>query len=157
MSGTYSVTLGAGAVQLLKLVPSGSSSTYTGEINAVGASKCLDDPDFSATDGTQQDIWTCNDGSNQIWTHTSSGQLTVTTGGATNCLDVAGQSTTPGAVVDIWPCNGQTNQEWTVNSNGTITGVQSGLCLDVVGQGTANGTDVDVWTCNGQSNQQWTL
>jgi len=157
VSGTYSVTLGAGAVQLLKLVPSGSSSTYTGEINAVGASKCLDDPDFSATDGTQQDIWTCNDGSNQIWTHTSSGQLTVTTGGATNCLDVAGQSTTPGAVVDIWPCNGQTNQEWTVNSNGTITGVQSGLCLDVVGQGTANGTDVDVWTCNGQSNQQWTL
>jgi alpha-galactosidase len=156
VSGTYSVTLGPGAVQLLKLVPS-SSGTYTGEIDAVGAGKCLDDPDFATAGGTQQDIWGCNGGTNQVWTHTSSGQLTVTTGGATNCLDVAGQSTTPGAVVDIWPCNGQANQQWTVNSNGTITGVQSGLCLDVAGQGTANGTDVDLWTCNGQSNQQWTL
>jgi non-reducing end alpha-L-arabinofuranosidase len=136
---------------------SGSSGTYTGEVDAVGAGKCLDDPDFATAGGTQQDIWGCNDGTNQVWTHTSSGQLTVTTGGATNCLDVAGQSTSPGAVVDIWPCNGQANQQWTVNSNGTITGVQSGLCLDVAGQGTANGTDVDLWTCNGQSNQQWTL
>jgi len=148
-TNSYSVNVGGGS--------SSGGGGSAGEVHAVGAGKCLDDPDFASAGGTQQDIWSCNGGSNQIWTHTSSGQLTVTTGGATNCLDAAGQGTSPGTVVDIWPCNGQANQQWTVNSNGTITGVQSGLCLDVAGQGTANGSLVDLWTCNGQSNQQWTV
>ena len=103
-------------------------------------------------------IWDCNGGTNQIWTDTSSGQLTVTpVSGTTECLDASGQGATPGTKVIIWPCNGQVNQEWTVNSNGTITGVQSGLCLDVAGASTADGALIDLWTCNGQSNQQWTL
>jgi hypothetical protein len=33
-----------------------------------GSGKCLDDPGFSTTDGTQQEIWTCNGGANQRWT-----------------------------------------------------------------------------------------
>jgi hypothetical protein len=133
----------------------GSSS---GEVHAVGAGKCLDDPDFATAGGTQQQIYTCNAGTNQNWTHTSSSQLTLTpVSGTTVCLDAGGNGTAPGTKVIIWPCNGQTNQQWTLNSNGTITGVQSGLCLDVTGASTANGALIDLWTCNGQSNQQWTL
>jgi alpha-galactosidase len=159
LSGTYSITLGPGAVELFRTNGGGSGggSSTSGELHAVGASQCLDDPDFTTTEGTQQQIWDCNGGTNQIWTHTSSDQLTVTTGGSTFCLDASGQSTTPGTAVDIWPCNGQANQEWTINSNGTVTGVQSGLCLDVEGASTAEGALIDIWTCNGQSNQQWTL
>ena len=136
---------------------SGGSSGSTGEVHAVGAGQCLDDPDFTTTPGTQQQIWDCNGGTNQIWTHTSTGELTVTAGGSTFCLDAAGKGTAPGTKVDIWSCNGQTNQQWNLNSNGTITGVQSGLCLDVTGASTAEGALIDIWTCNGQSNQQWTL
>jgi len=129
----------------------------TGPLHAVGAGKCLDDPNSSTSGGTQQDIQTCNGQANQTWSYTASGQLNVTVGGQTLCLDANGQGTTNGTKAIIWSCNGGTNQQWNLNSNGTITGVQSGLCLDVTGASTANGALVELWSCNGGSNQQWTL
>jgi hypothetical protein len=134
---------------------SSSGGGGSGEVHAVGAGKCLDVPNLSTTAGTQLDIWSCNGGSNQIWTVTSSGQLTVYSGSSQMCMDASGNGTTPGTKVEIWTCNGGANQQWKINSNGTITGVQSGLCLDVTGASTANGALVELWTCNGGSNQQW--
>jgi non-reducing end alpha-L-arabinofuranosidase len=128
-----------------------------GALHAVGAGKCLDDPNSTTTQGTQQQIFDCNGQANQRWTRTSSNQLTVTVGGQTLCLDASGRGTTNGTPVIIWACNGGNNQQWNFNANGTITGVQSGLCLDVTGAATANGTRVELWACNGGSNQQWTL
>nr|WP_211244111.1 RICIN domain-containing protein [Actinospica robiniae] len=140
------------------LTPAGSSTgTSGGALHAVGAGKCLDDPNSTTTAGTQQQIYDCNGQANQTWTHTSSGQLTLTVGGATECLDANNNGTANGTKVIIWSCNGQANQTWTLNSNGTVTGNQSGLCLDVTGASTADGALVELWTCNGQSNQQWTL
>jgi endo-1,4-beta-xylanase len=135
----------------------GGGGGTSGELHAVGAGKCLDDPNGSTTGGTQQQIYTCWGGANQIWTHTSSGQLTVTNNGTTDCLDANGGGTTNGTKVIIWPCNGQSNQQWNFNSNGSITGAQSGLCLDVSGASTADGALVQLWSCSGQSNQQWSL
>ena len=135
--------------------PGGGESV--GAVHAVGAGQCLDDPSGTTTGGTQQQIWGCNGQSNQTWTHTSSGQLTLSLAGGIYCLDANGGSTSPGTKAIIWTCNGQTNQQWKLNSNGTVTGVASGLCLDVTGAGTAQGTPVELWTCNGGSNQQWTL
>jgi non-reducing end alpha-L-arabinofuranosidase len=129
----------------------------TGPLHAVGAGKCMDDPNSTTTLATQMQIYTCNGGAGQTWTHTSTGALSVTVGGQTLCLDANGKGTTNGTKAIIYSCNGQTNQQWNVNSNGTITGVQSGLCLDVTGASTANGALVELWTCNGGSNQQWTL
>jgi hypothetical protein len=139
------------------LTPAGSTSSASGALHAVGAGKCLDDPNSTTTGGTQLQIWDCNGQANQTWTHTSSGALTLTVGGTTMCLDANGGGTTAGTKAIIWTCNGQSNQQWNLNSNGTITGVQSGLCLDVTGASTADGALVELWTCNGQSNQQWTL
>jgi len=156
ISGTYSVTLGPGAVQLIRTNGGGTAATGS-EVHAVGSGKCLDVPQptsAEAPEGTQVQIWDCNGGGNQLWTHTSTGQLTVYSG--SDCLDAYNNETAPGTKVQIWPCNGGANQQWTVNSNGTITGVQSGLCLDVSGASTADGALIDLWTCNGQSNQQWT-
>jgi len=135
----------------------GSTGDTTGPLHAVGAGKCLDDPNGTTTQGTQQQIYDCNGQANQAWTRTSSGTITVTNNGTTDCLDANNNGTANGTQVIIWPCNGQTNQQWTFNSNGTITGNQSGLCLDVTGKGTANGTLVELWACNGGTNQQWTL
>jgi non-reducing end alpha-L-arabinofuranosidase len=135
----------------------GTTGGSSGPLHAVGAGKCLDDPSSTTTQGTQQQIWDCNGAANQSWTHTSSGQLTLTVGGTTLCLDANGKGTTAGTKVIVWSCNGGTNQQWTFNSDGTVTGVQSGLCLDVTGASTANGALAELWTCNGQSNQQWKL
>ncbi|WP_414637184.1 arabinofuranosidase catalytic domain-containing protein [Actinophytocola sp.] len=136
---------------------SGGGSGTTGALRAVGAGRCLDVPGSTTAQGTQVQIWDCHGGTNQTWTRTTSGALTVYSGGNLRCLDASGQGRTNGTPAIIWACNGQVNQQWTVNANGTITGVQSGLCLDVAGLGTANGTKVQLWTCTGASNQQWTL
>ena len=149
-TNSYSVNVGTGS-------GGGGGGGSAGAVHAVGAGKCLDDPNSTTTLGTQMQIWDCGGGANQAWTHTSSNQLTLTVGGTSLCLDASGQGTTPGTKVETWTCNGQANQQWTLNSNGTITGVQSGLCLDVTGASTADGATVELWTCNGQSNQQWTL
>ncbi|MFC1436621.1 endo-1,4-beta-xylanase, partial [Streptacidiphilus sp. N1-3] len=50
---------------------SSSGSGSTGALHAVGAGKCLDVPNSSATAGTQLQIWDCNGQANQTWTHTS--------------------------------------------------------------------------------------
>jgi alpha-galactosidase len=164
-SGATSTTTGA----ISASVPSHGTVVYrvsgggntavspSGEVHAVGAGKCLDVNDFTTTPGTQLEIWDCNGGTNQIFTHTASNQLTVYTGSSQMCLDAYNNQTTAGTKVEIWACNGQTNQQWLFNSDGTVTGVQSGLCLDVAGAGTGNGALVELWTCNGGSNQQWTL
>ena len=158
-NGSFGATIPARSL-VTYVVGSGSGGgggTGGGEIHAVGSGKCLDVPTTAPPPGTQLDIWDCNGGSNQIWTSTSSNQLTVYSGSSQLCLDAYGHQTTPGTKVDIWTCNGGANQQWNVNSNGTITGVQSGLCLDVTGASTADGALVELWTCNGGSNQQWTL
>ncbi|MFG1807505.1 PHB depolymerase family esterase [Streptomyces sp. NPDC049040] len=136
---------------------SGTTPATTGALHAVGAGKCLDDPNSTTTLGTQQQIYSCTGGANQTWTHNSSNQLTVTVGGGTLCLDANSKGTTNGTKVIVWSCNGQANQQWNVNANGTVTSAQSGLCLDVTGASTANGALVELWSCNGGSNQHWTL
>jgi poly(hydroxyalkanoate) depolymerase family esterase len=149
--------MAAYAIHFMGLDGTGSTGGNTGALHAVGAGKCLDDPNSTTTLGTQQQINGCSGGANQTWTHNSSNELTVTVGGSTLCLDANGRGTTNGTKAIVWSCNGQANQQWNVNSNGTITGVQSGLCLDVTGASTANGALVELWSCNGGSNQQWTL
>jgi len=137
--------------------PTSPPPTTGAPLHAVGAGKCLDDPNSSTSGGTQTQINSCNGQANQSWTHTSSGALSLTVGGSTFCLDANGQGTSPGTKAIIWSCNGQSNQQWNLNTNGTITSAQSGLCLDVTGASTANGAPVELWTCNGGSNQQWKL
>jgi O-glycosyl hydrolase len=150
-------TTGASGSTSFTWTISGPSTGSTGPLHAVGAGKCMDDPNSSTTLATQMQIYTCNGGAGQTWTHTSAGALSVTVGGQTLCLDANGKGTTNGTKAIIYNCNGQANQQWNINSNGTITGVQSGLCLDVTGASTANGALVELWSCNGGSNQQWTL
>ncbi|WP_255956088.1 endo-1,4-beta-xylanase [Streptomyces odontomachi] len=144
------------AVTALGGSSSGGGGT-SGPLHAVGAGKCLDVPNSSATAGTQVQIWDCNGQANQTWTSTSSNQLTVVTGGSQMCLDAYNNQTTAGTKVETWSCNGGANQQWQLNSNGTITGVQSGLCLEVTGASTSNGALAELGTCNGGSNQKWTL
>ncbi|MET0237723.1 MAG: PHB depolymerase family esterase [Kibdelosporangium sp.] len=143
------------AISFLGLDGGGSSSG--GQLQAVGAVKCLDVPGQSTTPGTKVQIWDCHGGANQIWTATSAGELSVYSSASPRCLDAEGGATTAGTAVIIWSCHGGTNQKWRLNANGSVTATQSGLCLEVTGSSTANGAAVRLWTCNGQANQQWAL
>ena len=161
-SGNSNITIGSGGGGTNGGGTNGGTTGGTGggggsELHAVGAGKCLDDPNSSTTLGVQPQIYDCWGGANQLWARTSSGQLTTTVNGTTLCLDAYNNQTSPGTKVELWSCNGGANQQWNLNSNGSVTGVQSGLCLDVSGASTANGALVQLYTCSGQSNQQWKL
>jgi hypothetical protein len=122
---------------------------------------CLDNTGAGSTEGTQQDQWTCNGGTNQNWTLTlQSGvdyQMMVQNSG--QVLDVAGQSKTAGAKVDQWPWNGGANQQWFFTNRGnnffTIQSLNSGLCLDVSGASKTAGGKIVQNTCNGGASQLW--
>ncbi|GAA2501500.1 glycoside hydrolase family 27 protein [Winogradskya humida] len=131
----------------------GNPNAPAGTLVSAASNRCVDDPNWSQTDGTLIGIWDCNVGTNQLWTRTPAGQLVV----YGKCLDAFDNQTTPGTKIELWTCNGGPNQQWRFNADGTITGVQSGLCLDVTGGATANGTALELWTCTGAANQRWTF
>ncbi|MEU6976899.1 MULTISPECIES: endo-1,4-beta-xylanase [unclassified Streptomyces] len=126
-------------------------SPGSGPIKGVASGRCLDVPGGGTTDGTQLDLWDCNDRTNQQWTYTAAGELRVY---GDKCLDAAG--TGNGAKVQIYSCWGGDNQKWRLNSDGTVVGVQSGLCLDAAAGGTANGTLIQLYSCWNGGNQRWT-
>ncbi|MFE5401391.1 non-reducing end alpha-L-arabinofuranosidase family hydrolase [Streptomyces sp. NPDC056580] len=152
-SAALAAVVAALAALAAMLVAAPAQAASSGALRGVGSGRCLDVPGASQTDGTYLQIYDCWGGTNQQWTSTDSGQLTVF---GSKCLDVPGHATTAGTRVQIWACSGGANQQWRVNSDGTIVGVESGLCLEATGSGTANGTAVRIWTCDGGGNQKWT-
>ncbi|MER5204124.1 endo-1,4-beta-xylanase [Streptomyces sp. NPDC002825] len=131
--------------------PTPTPSPGAGQIKGVASGRCLDVPGASTTDGTQLNLWDCNNAANQQWTYTAAGELRVY---GDKCLDAGG--TANGAKVQIYSCWGGDNQKWRLNSDGSIVGVQSGLCLDAAANGTANGTLIQLYSCWGGANQRWT-
>jgi alpha-galactosidase len=88
---------------------SGGGTGVTGAVHAVGAGKCLDVPDSTRTAGTQVEIWSCNGGANQTWTHSAS-NTGVQPG---LCPGVAGGATADGTLAELQTCNGS-SQRWTL-------------------------------------------
>ena len=85
----------------------GSGGTTAQELVGNQSGKCLDVPNVSTANGTQLEIWTCNAGSNQEYTLTPSGEITVY---GDKCLEAYNQGKTAG----IYTCNGGANQRWTL-------------------------------------------
>ena len=162
----YSVSAGSVSIPIndqdylgayrLVLTPA-QAGADTGALRSVGSGKCVDVPDSSTVPGTQLVLWDCNGGTNQLWTATAAGELSVYSGQSRMCLDAYENQTSAGTPVIVWPCNGGPNQQWNLNTDGTVVGEQSGLCLDVEGAATANGAQALLWTCHGRTNQQWAL
>ncbi|WP_433544435.1 endo-1,4-beta-xylanase (plasmid) [Streptomyces sp. CA-294286] len=123
----------------------------SGQIKGVASGRCLDVPGAGTTDGTQLQLWDCNNRTNQQWTHTAAGELRVY---GNKCLDAAGTSN--GSKVQIYSCWGGSNQKWRFGSDGSVVDVRSGLCLDATAGGTANGTTIQLYSCSHGANQRWT-
>jgi hypothetical protein len=123
--------------------------------------QALDDPNWSTTDGVQQDTWALNGGANQSWvlTRQSDGSYQIENAYSNLCLDDDGGYTTAGTQVIQWPCTGNSNQHWTFGQlpNGayTVANVNSHLLLTT--SSTTNGGLVTQQTNTGSPLQQWTL
>jgi glucose/arabinose dehydrogenase len=126
---------------------SGTAGRVTG-ING----KCMDVAGANTADGTQIQLYTCNNTSAQSWTRT--GQTIRAMG---KCLDISGGATANGTKVQLWTCNGTGAQNWVVESSGAVRNPQSNRCLEAPGGQTGDGTPLRIWDCTAGTNQRWTF
>ncbi|MEE1929739.1 ThuA domain-containing protein [Streptomyces sp. TRM 70351] len=124
----------------------------TGAITGIGG-KCVDVRDGSSGNGTQIQLWDCNNSAAQTWTVPGDGTLRA----LGKCLDISGGGTANGTKIQLWDCNGTGAQTWTHQDDNTLRNPQSAKCLDAEGISSANGTRLHLWTCHGNTNQQWNL
>jgi hypothetical protein len=152
-----------------------SDTTFSSVAVAQHSHQCLDDTNLSLASGTQMQQYTCEGGSQQMWTfypvagvpdtYTAVNQLSG------KCLDVADASTADGAAVQQSDCTGGTNQQFTFRKviySGSgpqdyqLVAQHSGRCVDVNGESTTPGARIIQWPCNPVTrdrplNQTWRL
>ncbi|MDG9688892.1 PQQ-dependent sugar dehydrogenase [Streptomyces sp. DH17] len=130
----------------------GQGGARTGPVRGVNG-KCLDVDNAGTADGTQVQLWSCNQSSAQVWSVGGDGTLKA----LGKCLDVSGGASADGTRIQLWTCNGTGAQKWAAQSDGTVRNPQSGKCLDASGGTWNDGTPVHLWTCHTGPNQKWTL
>ncbi|MFD3515763.1 PQQ-dependent sugar dehydrogenase [Streptomyces sp. NPDC058657] len=122
-----------------------------GELKGIGG-KCADVANGASADGTQIQLWTCNQSAAQKWTATDD-----TLRALGKCMDISGGGSADGTKVQLYGCNGTGAQKWVPQADGTLKNPQSGKCLDAAGVSSADGTKLHLWTCHTGANQKWTL
>ncbi|MEU7894003.1 ricin-type beta-trefoil lectin domain protein [Nonomuraea sp. NPDC049152] len=149
ISGRRTIPLLVG-VALLALAVTPAASAATGRITGYGG-KCVDVAGAATANGTQIQLYTCNDTAAQSWTTETDGTVRA----LGKCMDVAAASSANGTKVQLWDCNGTAAQQWTAQADGTLRAL--GKCLDATGVSSADGTPLQIWDCSGGANQRWTL
>ncbi|MFI2780540.1 PQQ-dependent sugar dehydrogenase [Streptomyces sp. ALB3] len=124
----------------------------TGRITGIGG-KCVDVANGASADGTQIQLWTCNQSAAQRWTVGTDSTLRA----LGKCLDISGGGTADGTKIQLYGCNNTAAQKWTPQADGTLRNPQSGKCLDAAGVSSADGTRLHLWTCLAATNQKWIL
>lgn len=117
------------------------------------ASKCIDVPGGTATDGAQLQLWDCNGGSGQSWTFPGDGTIRA----LGKCMDAAGGATANGTVIQLATCNGGPAQKFVLNVASDLVNPQADRCVDVRDWNSANGARLQLWDCAGTANQKWWL
>lgn len=159
----------------ITLLPPGNAEFTTVAV-AQHSQMCLDDTNLSTANGTRQQQYHCEGGSQQIWRFAPvsgvANTYTAVNQHSGKCLDVSDASTVNGAAVVQWTCiAGALNQQFTlrkVTYSGNsaqdyqLVARHSGKCVDVSTISTSAGAAIHQWTCNpvGQSsplNQTWRL
>ncbi|MFC7304094.1 PQQ-dependent sugar dehydrogenase [Streptomyces monticola] len=129
-----------------------TSAVRAGAVKGVGG-KCMDVAGADSADGTQVQLYTCNNTGAQHWTLPGDGTMRA----LTKCLDAKNGGTTDGTRAQLYTCNGTGAQQWIPQSDGTIRNPNSNECLDASGSTWGDGTPLHLWTCHARSNQQWIL
>ena len=126
-----------------------SSAPRPGPVTGVGSGRCVDVPGANPVDGTQLELFSCNNSAAQSWTYTGG---TVQAMG--KCLDVRGADSRDATPVQIFACNGTAAQQWKYDpQTGQLQTL--GKCLDASGGGTADHTPLILYSCHHGDNQKW--
>ena len=130
---------------------------------ALDSNKVLDVEWASLADGANVELFSRNNGMNQVFeiASTGDGYYTIRNMNSGKYLDVSNCGTAPGTNVLQWGGTGGDNQRWFFEDAGNgyyyIRSKSSGLYLDVYNRETADKTNVLVYSKNGGANQQFRL
>jgi len=123
--------------------------------SVLNGQQCIDDPNFSTTNGTKIQMWGCNGTAAQQFRFSSRDvQFTSTGTGhvqiAGKCLDAPGGA--EGTRIQINDCNSTTAQQVTVTSAGQLQ--LRGMCVNANGDA-SNRAAVSLAPCRETSSQIW--
>ena len=123
------------------------------EIRGIGG-KCLDVSGGNTRNGTQIQIYRCNETAAQKWRFIDGSLRGI--GG--KCLDVSGGNTANGTKIQLYSCNNTAAQKWSFEKDSSgqyrFRGI-GGKCIDVSGGNTADRTKVQLYSCNNTAAQRW--
>jgi hypothetical protein len=132
--------------------PPAPGSGPTGWISGFGG-KCVHVAYSNSADGTQIEMYTCNNGKAEVMTMAVDGTIRA----LGKCIDLRSGSTSNGARAQLMTCNGSSSQQWRHSANGGLVNPGSKRCLEVANSQTYNGAPLQLWDCNGAANQKWTV
>lgn len=138
-----------------------SNSNIGGIRNAI-SNRCLDLPASNSADGSQTQLYDCNNTTAQNWIFkamaATPNQGIVIGELASRCLAVLNNATADGSAVAYKNCGSSSNpgQLWE-HVGGTLRNPNSGKCLQPVGGSSTNGIRMEIQPCSGSVTQQWIL
>lgn len=125
--------------------------------------KCLDVPYGNYYYGQKVQQYTCNGGSNQLWSllpwYDGSVSICAPVGNPQWCIGRQ-QTATNGAKAILVYYGGSDYGRWVARTGGTViytfTSLYDARCLDDPGWSKSSGVWIQVYNCTGGSNQGWT-
>jgi hypothetical protein len=128
-----------------------SAGPRPSRVTGVGSGRCVGIPGAKPVDGTQLELFSCDNPAAQSWTYTHG---TVQAIG--KCVDVRGADSRDRTPVQIFACNGNPGQQWKYDpQTGELQTL--GKCLDASGAGTGEHTPLILYTCHHADNQKWRM
>jgi len=117
---------------------------------------CMDVYQGVMADGTNVDEWTCNGGTNQLWSYDDTTGMIRSMDDPHYCLDNGG-TYADGATLMVWTCSGNNNQRFKLDPTTGAIGVRSYPVEVIDGGGGTVGANLQTFTSSGANAQRWNL
>ncbi|MGD8910835.1 MAG: ricin-type beta-trefoil lectin domain protein [Chromatiales bacterium] len=118
------------------------------------AGKCLDIAGANTTNGTNVQLYRCNDSNAQKWHYDKiTGELKSKLNWH-KCLDIDDGIISESTNIQLWDCNNSHAQKFDIVGNTIRSRSDNNLAVDAYG--VDDSTNIGLWTANGNTNQSWT-
>lgn len=117
------------------------------------AGKCMDVDDSNTSNGTNVQLYRCNDTDAQKWYYDKiTGEMKSKLNWS-KCLDIDDGILSEGTNLQLWDCNGSDAQKFDIIINTVRSRAANNLTVDAYGFD--DRANIGLWTVNGNPNQSW--
>ncbi len=124
-----------------------------------GQSHCIDRVNNGTTNGTNIQLYQCNDSEAQRFSYNKIDGTIRAANNQSKCMDVNGGNTGNDTNIQVWDCLGGDSQRFDFDlQTGEIKLRKApNKCVDVAGGWNSNGTNIQLYDCNGSDAQKFDL